>query len=100
MNTYTIQVKCSNCDHIGPTEIPKGTPVPDQLVCPNCSCETAKKYNAVSSLPLYEKKDNWPWPPRIWTEPDRTWTVEPIEPHYPFKVICESDYQSTPCCSG
>lgn len=95
MNTYTIQVKCSNCDHIGPTEIQKGTPVPDQLECPNCSCKTARKHNAVSSLPI-PKRDNWP--PRIWTEPK--WTVEPIEPHYPFKVICESDYQSTPCCSG
>ena len=97
MKTYTIQVQCSNCDHIGPTEIQRGTPVPDQLECPNCSCKTAKKYKGVSSLPIIrEKESTWPWPPRIWTEPERTWIGE-SEPVYPFKVTCERKAGSTPC---
>ena len=55
--TYSVNVECSNCDHVGPLEIPKGTPVADKMECPNCGCETAKKHELVVGEPLIQ------WPP-------------------------------------
>lgn len=62
MNTYTVNVECSNCDHSGQTQIEKGKPVPDVIECPNCGCATAKK-RAKYVLPNTETKPWWPqWP--------------------------------------
>ena len=54
--TYSVNVECSNCDHVGPLDIPKGTLVADKMECPNCGCETAKKHEPVVNMPLN------PWP--------------------------------------
>lgn len=95
--TYTIQVACANCDFKGDIELLKGTLSSGLHECPNCLCRTANKVNAVSSLPVIRDNKEWPWhPPRIWTEPDRTWIGE-SEPVYPFKVTFERKLGSTPC---
>jgi predicted RNA-binding Zn-ribbon protein involved in translation (DUF1610 family) len=40
--TYKIHCVCENCGYNGEKELPKGTPVPNKFLCPNCGCETAK----------------------------------------------------------
>lgn len=42
METYTVNVECSNCQRDGQIQVAKGTLVPEVSVCPTCGCETAK----------------------------------------------------------
>ena len=60
--TYSVNVECSNCDHVGLLNIPKGTPVADKMECPNCGCETAKKHEPVVNMPLIQWLDHRPTP--------------------------------------
>lgn len=43
MNTYKVLVYCNNCNYNGNIEILKGTPVPDNMKCPNCGCKSCSK---------------------------------------------------------
>lgn len=88
-NTYSFKIKCQNCDHIGETTLPKGTPIPVAgILCPNCGCEEAVKYT-LTSLPFVQKDisiyPSNPWYPKpqiiTWDElpinkPDH-WSTEP-----------------------
>lgn len=81
-DTYSINCRCSNCDHAGPKELPKGTLVPDKFACPNCGCETAVKCAKPAPSPTRDVSPFEPWrnprrtdwPPRILTRdfPDVT----------------------------
>jgi hypothetical protein len=42
--TYSVNCKCSNCDHVGPVELAKGTPCDGPMMCPNCGCKSARKH--------------------------------------------------------
>ena len=74
--TYTVNCECSNCDHVGPVELDKGTPCDGPQTCPKCGCKTAKKHTPKPApLAPYEP----PYQP--WRQPivDRPiWITPPI----------------------
>lgn len=51
--TYTVTCECSNCDHVGPVEIAKGTPCDGPQTCHKCGCVTAKKHTPRAFVPPY-----------------------------------------------
>lgn len=90
-DTYSVNVECSNCDHKGQAELPKGTPVPNAIACPHCGCVTARKVAAVRIREMQK-----PW---LTDSQDsfRTLIVGPPEPlvhpmnlpdHGPHRLTC------------
>lgn len=61
--TYSINIICSNCDHVGTISIRKGTKVPNNIECPNCGCETARKdvrcLTRPHILPFMPERKRW-----------------------------------------
>ena len=70
--TYSIRVECSNCDHQGTLELPKGHAADGKHKCPNCGCETAVK--ATPKPPMI------PYVPK----PDRIAPFVPRMPSLPY----------------
>lgn len=95
--TYTIPVECTNCFKGGHVEFPKGTPVTQICICPNCGCNTA---TPCSDRKVRHRPD-WdimpklpPGPPNWggWSQPhwcmDRP--VDGIQPNFfPPQILCE-----------
>lgn len=67
MATYSVNVVCSNCDHQGIVNIPKGMVIPDKITCPNCGCETARKDTSPCHPHILPFKPVKPCLPRPWT---------------------------------
>jgi hypothetical protein len=42
--TYTVTVKCDNCETVGTADVPRGHEVPKALECKHCGCKKAHKY--------------------------------------------------------
>lgn len=62
--TYSVKVECSNCDHKGTTQLPKGTVIPlTPMDCPNCGCKTAVKAKEVK-VKLEQTDGIWPIRPK------------------------------------
>ncbi len=55
METYKIEVYCSNCEHAFTAEVPKARTVNNYLAltdCTECGCRTLERKQALPSLPF------------------------------------------------
>ncbi len=96
--TYSIEVECRNCDKSGKAQIERGTPVPDEIECPNCGCKTAKKKRVADTRPIYGRDETLPWDRKpIFPDPV-VWQHEPeIPPRDPSRKTFPVEMQESNC---
>ena len=59
---YKVDCDCSNCDKAVSVELPKGTPVGQNMECPSCGCMTASK-RVDFNFPTIPKTEPYRYPP-------------------------------------
>ena len=98
-DSYSINVVCSNCDYAGEMELPKGTPVGEQMECPTCGCEFATKVpppnpfsDALTKVP--PRPPHHPHP-MIPTDPNIRYLMEKLHAQYPSLTNAETGTLAT-----